>query len=137
MSQTAQKQISMLIVDDDSASRKLLQLAIGKSSLDCTAIEAAESIEATLERLQGAKFDVILLDLNLPGSYGSQTLTTVVKAQPTAAIVIVSGLDGDDLDALEIGEQAQGRLSKGKFDITVLEKTIMRAFEKKREQDQK
>jgi CheY-like chemotaxis protein len=131
MQQTSQESVNILVVDDDPACRKLMTMALGESSFDCAGIETAESIEQTLELLRSQRFDIVLLDLNLPGSYGRQTLETVSKAQPTAAIVVVSGLDGDNLEALGIGEQAQGCLSKGKFDTVTLERTIAEAIEKK------
>ena len=134
MAQTCQKPISILIVDDDAACRKLLQMALKKSSLDYAAIEVAESIEQTVERLQADSFDVILLDLNLPGSYGDQTLRSVAEVQSDAAVVVVSGLDQDDLDAQDISGMHQGCLSKGQFDIAVLEGTITEAIERKRSQ---
>ncbi len=134
MSQTCQRSVSILIVDDDPASRKLLSVAVGRASLDCTKVEVAGSIEQTVEKLRIDSFDVVLLDLNLPGSYGRETIQTVAEAQPTAAIVIVSGLDEEDMDMLEIGEQAQGRISKGKFDVAALEETIAEAVEKKASQ---
>jgi DNA-binding NarL/FixJ family response regulator len=131
MIQTSQKPVNILIVDDDAACRKLLQMALKKSSFDFAMLEVAESIEQTVERLQKDRFDVILLDLNLPGSYGRQTLDTVAEAQPDAAVVIVSGLDRDDLNANDMGAMHQGHLSKGKFDIATLEETITEAIEGK------
>jgi len=131
MRQTSQEPLNILVVDDDPACRKLMQLAIRGSSIDCTGAETAESVEQTLEWLRARRFDVVLLDLNLPGSYGRQTVEMVARAQPTAAIVVVSGLDGDDLDALNITDDVHGHLNKGKFDVSVLEKTITEAVEKK------
>jgi DNA-binding response OmpR family regulator len=131
MSETLTKPLRILVVDDDPACRKLLQRTIEKSSVETCLVETAESMEQTLEILSTNQFDIILLDLNLPGSYGLATIASVIDAQTTAAIVIVSGLDGQDETIQQASNDVHGCLTKGEYNIEILEKTLIEAFERK------
>ncbi len=134
MSQTLTKSLRILVVDDDTACRKLLQRTIEKSSIETSVVDTAESMEQTLEILSANEFDIILLDLNLPGSYGLDTVSAVNGAQSAAAIVIVSGLDAQDDAVQEAANDVHGCLTKGEYNIETLEKTLIQAFERKNAQ---
>ncbi|MGH9501260.1 MAG: ATP-binding response regulator [Terriglobales bacterium] len=72
-----------------------------------------DRLEAGLKLLEQGRFDVALLDLNLPDSRGLESLDTLRRAEPKLPIVVISG-QMDDALALELlGRGAQDCLEKG------------------------
>ena len=58
---------TFLIVDDHPLFREALRLAIESAYADA-AIQEASSIEAAKAALNGASYDLVLLDLSMPGT---------------------------------------------------------------------
>jgi two-component system nitrogen regulation response regulator NtrX len=54
-------------------------------------IDTVDSGEACLQRLAGHTYDVVLLDIWLPGMDGLATLTRMRERQLDAQVVIISG----------------------------------------------
>src|SRR5512136_1026938 len=79
---------SILIVDDEPGVRAALGGVLRDEGY---AVEAVDSGEACLERAARAAFDVILLDIWLPGMDGLATLVKLRERQVDAEVVIISG----------------------------------------------
>ncbi len=79
---------AILIVDDEPGVRTSLSGVLRDEGYD---VEAVESGEACLERLVGRTFDVVILDIWLPGMDGLATLSRMRERQVDAAIVMISG----------------------------------------------
>ncbi len=60
-------QATILVVDDQAANRKLLADLLTGSGY---AVETAESGVIALARIRGAKPDLVLLDIDMPGMNG-------------------------------------------------------------------
>jgi DNA-binding response OmpR family regulator len=79
---------SLLIVDDEALILLALKAVLGKAGyIVYTAKDAFEAIDL-LEKLP---FDVILVDLRLPGPTGLSLVERIQVMQPTAAVVMMSG----------------------------------------------
>lgn len=84
----------VLIVDDNAMSRRKMALAVrhlGHRSLE------ADSGEAALEILRSENFDLILLDIVMPGIDGFGVLEALQSDRRTSSIpvLVISGEDGD------------------------------------------
>ena len=79
---------SILIVDDEPGVRAALGGVLRDEGYT---VEAVDSGEACLERVTRAVFDVILLDIWLPGMDGLATLGKLRERQVDAEVVIISG----------------------------------------------
>lgn len=92
----------VLIVDDDEAVRTMLYKVIRSNGMD--AFICASGSEA-LEILFRNTFDLILLDVNMPGMDGFQVVQRVRSRGLTTPIIIISGRqeDYDTLYGLDIG----------------------------------
>lgn len=87
----------VLVVDDEPDMRLLLRLTLGRAGFEVT--EAATGEEA-LTAVQEASFDLVLLDLNLPGMNGLEVLEAwrTAGVVPELPVLIVTADPRPDLD---------------------------------------
>jgi two-component system nitrogen regulation response regulator NtrX len=78
----------VLIVDDESGIRRSLK---GVFEDEGYAAETADSGEACLELLEGSEFDLILLDVWLPGIDGLETLKRIRAKTRGTSVIMISG----------------------------------------------
>lgn len=102
---------TFLIVDDHPLFREALRLAIETSYPDAK-IQEASSIPAAKDAMTGHSFDLVLLDLSMPGTLGFDGLLEIRSQSPKQPIVIVSGLEDPRIihEAMTYG--AAGFISK-------------------------
>jgi two-component system, OmpR family, KDP operon response regulator KdpE len=96
------QQNSVLVVDDELALRKALRLSLSASGFT---VEEARSGEEALGTVRGHPFDLVLLDINMPGISGIDACRKIRGISPHAGIVMVSVRDREDdkVRALEAG----------------------------------
>ncbi|MET8759213.1 response regulator transcription factor [Lentzea sp. NPDC004782] len=93
--------VQVLMVEDDERIRQALSLAL--SDEDFTVDEAGSGEEA-LRRLETESFDVMLLDLTLPGMDGLEVVRTLRSRGDLPIIVVTARTDARDVIAgLEAG----------------------------------
>ncbi len=80
----------VLIVDDSKTVRQIIQKTIGASLFNCTVAEAPDGATA-IESCAAAPFDVVMLDCNMPGLSGIDTLQRLLKLNPGLKVVMISG----------------------------------------------
>jgi two-component system, NtrC family, nitrogen regulation response regulator NtrX len=79
---------TILIVDDEFGIRRSLSAVLKDEGYR---VEAVESGEACVSLLENNSFELILLDIWLPGMDGLETLAVLKKMTVTAAVVMISG----------------------------------------------
>ncbi len=79
---------TVLVVDDEAGVRSALKGVLGDEGY---VVEAVDSGEACLERVASHVFDLIILDIWLPGVDGLDTLTTLRERAVDAQVVMISG----------------------------------------------
>jgi DNA-binding response OmpR family regulator len=84
MSQAAQ----ILIVDDEASIRLTLSALLKRAGFDVTPAENGAEAVALLER---QAFDLMLVDLKMPGMDGMQVVAAARKRQPDLAIIVLTG----------------------------------------------
>ena len=91
-----------LVVDDDEGIRRLFPRALANYAWNSI---VAESGQVALEKLKAQRFDVIFLDLAMPGMNGAETFREIRRAYPTAKVVIITADPYSDLmaEALDVG----------------------------------
>src|SRR5918996_1481488 len=109
---------SILIVDDEPGVRSALGGVLRDEGYE---VDAVDSGEACLERLSRASYDVVVLDIWLPGMDGLATLARMRERQVDAQVVIISGHGNV--------ESAVRAIKQGAFDFVEkplsLEKTVL------------
>src|SRR5580704_8676617 len=101
-SSPATSQGAILIVDDDASVRRALHTTL--QTLGFSTSEASGGEEA-LVLARAAPFDVVLLDINMPGMDGLETCRQLRRLLPRIAILMLTVRDSEDdkVQALEAG----------------------------------
>jgi two-component system KDP operon response regulator KdpE len=97
-----QSNLRILVVDDESAIRRALRPAL--LELGFKVYEASRGEEA-IQQLRAAPFDVVLIDINMPGIGGLETLRRIRTFAARLPILMVTVRDGEEekVRALELG----------------------------------
>ncbi len=103
--------VHILIIDDQPLYREVLSDHLKKSFVSSIVYESA-SIEEALALTQYKQFDMICLDLSLPGQSGLQGFLALREVMPVAFIVIISGINDSVLAKKTIDHGANGYISK-------------------------
>jgi len=98
----AKSEGKILIVDDDYAIRRVLHTSMFALGFDVT--EATDGEEA-LALTRVIRYDVVLLDLRMPGKSGIETCRELRSLFPRLAILMLTVTDSEDakVEALESG----------------------------------
>jgi two-component system KDP operon response regulator KdpE len=98
----SQPAIRILVVDDESAIRRALRPPL--MELGFQVFEASRGEEA-IQQLRAATVDVVLLDMNMPGIGGMETLRRIRAIAPRLPILMVTVRDAEEekVEALELG----------------------------------
>jgi DNA-binding NtrC family response regulator len=78
----------ILVVDDEDVVRRSYRRLLSEAR--CSAETAADGGEA-LDAMQREAFDVVLLDLRMPGADGMSVLRSIRERWPAAEVVVITG----------------------------------------------
>ena len=97
-----QSAIRVLAVDDEPAIRRALRAPLLELGFQFT--EASRGEEA-LQLLRAGAYDVVLLDINMPGIGGIETLRRIRSFAPRLPVLMLTVKDGEEekVEALELG----------------------------------
>lgn len=99
------KRYTLLLVDDHQFVRMALRLLL--SALPGVAtIDEASSLAEGIQASAGGRYDLVLLDLELPDSNGLSSLRSFIEAQPDAPVALLSG----DSSMITIGSAMQDNI---------------------------
>ena len=101
----------ILIADDHALIRDSLPLIMGESMPETTFGKASNSQEV-LEQIEAEEWDIVILDLGLPGDREVETLTKIRTIRPSLPVLILSMLSEDKMGAISIQAGANGYLCK-------------------------
>jgi two-component system, NarL family, invasion response regulator UvrY len=103
--------IKVLIADDHPILRRGLTQIIADAGDMEVADEAADGSEA-LKKIRTEPFDVVLLDLSMPGLSGMDTLKQIKKEKPQLAVLVLSRYSEDEYAIPVLKAGASGYLTK-------------------------
>ena len=93
MSLTAGK---ILVVDDDQGMLDTLMDVLSATGYETS---VAASGNAALEMAQAGRFDLVLMDVQMPGLNGVQVLHALRVLHPTIVVIMMTAYTGDELVA--------------------------------------
>ncbi|HEV3344849.1 MAG TPA: ATP-binding protein [Pirellulales bacterium] len=123
---------TVLLVEDNPCDARLVERALAVTSQARYRVEHVTLLSAAVERLRRGDIDVALVDLSLPDSSGLETVRALLAAAPAVPMVVVTGLDDEQvaIDLLQHG--AQDYLLKQDIEPKLLARTIRYAIERSR-----
>jgi DNA-binding NarL/FixJ family response regulator len=124
--------IRVLLIEDSLGDAVMVtrRLEWELGSLDHIVLERAVTLEEGIDRLGKSSIDVVLLDLNLPDSAGSDTVRRLRAEEPTIPIVVLTSAGEGEVSVRALQAGAQAYLSKSDFEAgTLLYSTIRNAIE--------
>ena len=94
----------ILIIDDEAAIRESLETLL---SLEGYLVETATNGEEGVDQIQQNIFDLVLLDLALPGKNGLEILQVIRELQPVLPVIMITAYGKVDniVDAMRLGAQ--------------------------------
>ena len=100
---------TVLVVDDDISTRRALRMTL--TGLGFTIVEAARGEEA-LSLVRVSWFDVVLLDVNMPGMGGLETCRSIRRSIARLPILMLTVMDSEDDKVLALDAGADDYITK-------------------------
>jgi diguanylate cyclase (GGDEF)-like protein len=123
--------MKILLVEDDADDADFLRVALSQRDLSVS-VTRTGLIKDAVTALDTDRFDVVLLDLNLPDGRGAECVEKIQEADALVPIVVLSG-HGDEDYAVEIlNRGVQDYLVKWEGDGRTILRAIRYAIERKR-----
>src|SRR5919112_1286448 len=122
------RKIRVMVIDDDAVLRKLVSDQVARMGFDST---PAASGEEALDALAKSDFDVLLLDIRMPGLSGLDTLREVRKLEDAPEVIMLTADTslGTGIEAMRLG--AYDYLTKPST-LDEIEAVVRKADEKRR-----
>lgn len=119
--------MKILIADDDNNLRKVITNELSEEGVDVD--EAASGVE-TMDLLEREEYDVLVLDLNMPGLGGMEVLKKLKVLELATEVIILTGYStvSTAVEAMKLG--AYDFLTKP-FKLAEMKAVIEKAYEKK------
>ena len=138
---TREKPVSVLAVDDSSWARLWMATALAEHGIK---VISANTTDAADEFLSRNRFDLITLDLNLPGQNGKKWLTNLRREGTNVPVILLTETRAEEaaevLEALSGGSQDyinKSQIGEKSFELAERIKGLVKAHRVKAEAPQK
>ncbi len=106
---TNNSKVFVLIVDDDDYIRRIVTRILMEKGYSC--IQASNGAEA-LELLLSQDFSLLITDIMMPGMTGVELLTVARKIRPDIAVIMLTGVDDQEVAVQALNQGAYGYMIK-------------------------
>ncbi|CAI48160.1 receiver/sensor box histidine kinase [Natronomonas pharaonis DSM 2160] len=129
-------ELDVLLVEDNPGDARLIEKRLERADESLLAsdhtLAHVDDLAGCLDALAESDWDVVLLDLGLPESNGLDTLSAVTDAADNIPVVVLTGLDDQQLALEAITEGAQDYLTKDDLNGSELSRSVRYAVERKK-----
>lgn len=129
------RSINILLVEDNPGDARRIELMLETTDVDYRLMTAV-SFHATLNHLNENPVQIVLLDLTLPDSSGIETVRNLRAAHPWTPIVVLTGLEDEQLIAEAATAGAHDYLVKQDLTAAGLQRALRYALERHSQEDQ-
>lgn len=117
--------LSVLVVEDNKVNQIVTQKILEKNNLKCTiAIDGYQALEI----LETTKFDIILMDIHMPGINGFETTEMIHKLGITTPIIALTASDKYELEG-DISKYKMNDILVKPFEFPDLQRIIEKQLE--------
>jgi PAS domain S-box-containing protein len=124
------KLYNVLLVEDNASDANLIRELMPENGPMVFHLDYAVRLSSALTLIREKTFDIILLDIGLPDSFGIDTLRTMRKNALNTPIVVLTGTDDEKTGLAAIQEGAQDYVVKGQFGKNLLSRILCYAIER-------
>lgn len=121
--------VRVLLVEDNPGDARLIEELLAESGARFK-VETEGLLTPALERLSNGNFQLVLVDLTLPDSHGIDTFHRVAAHAPDVPLIVMSGLDDEEMALQTVREGAQDYLVKGHVDRHMLVRAMRYAMKR-------
>lgn len=123
----ANRRVCALIVEDSPTQAKLLSISLNRLGIE---VECVDTLNSACKRLDQPGIDVVLLDLSLPDSQGINTFYRMHNFDSVMPIVVLTGLDDQNIALEAVKGGAQEYLVKGRASEDSVARCLRYAIER-------
>jgi phosphoserine phosphatase RsbU/P len=128
--------LKVLLIEDNQLDARLIQIMLAESGAGRFELERVDRLSSGLARLAKGDISMVLLDLSLPDSHGLRTFATAHAKAPRIPIIVMSGMDDQNMAVQAVHEGAQDYLVKGQVTGPLLVRAMRYALERVRTAEQ-
>jgi diguanylate cyclase len=118
----------VLVIEDNEGDAQLLADSLAEIGLR---VRCVTRLDDAKEALRAATFDFVLADLHLPDASGLDCVRELSPLAGSAPVIVLTGLDDEELAFHAIQEGAQDYLVKGQANLAIVRRTLRHARERK------
>src|SRR3954454_9496919 len=122
----------LILIEDNPGDAVLVREMLRASWPGDFHFEHFDRIAAARDHLLMEEATCILLDLSLPDAHGLEAVDRVQAFAPDVPIVVLSGLDDEEMAVRAVQGGAQDYLIKGRVDDHLVSRSVRYAIERKR-----
>jgi signal transduction histidine kinase len=123
---------TLLIIEDNPGDARLIREMLDEDEALQAELFLVGSMNDAEKHLTNQRVDFILLDLGLPDSQGLDAIQRIRAISPDIPLVVLTGMDDDELAAQSLRVGAQDYLVKGQIQTRELLRALRYATERKR-----
>jgi signal transduction histidine kinase/DNA-binding NarL/FixJ family response regulator len=123
--------LKLLIVEDNPGDILILKERLSVSGARFS-ITNVSLLKDAITELKSGSFDVVLLDLGLPDSLGINTLKSILAFELGPPVVVMTGMDDEDMALSSLREGAQDYIVKNSLEPENILRSIRYSIERKK-----
>jgi len=127
-----EKALQVLLVEDNAGDARLLREMFSRERAGSFELTHLLRMSEAVVHLAKGGVDIALLDLGLPDAHGLEILRRAHAVAPDIPVIVLTGLDDEDLAAQAMKEGAQDYLIKGQIENRALPRALRHAIERQR-----
>jgi diguanylate cyclase (GGDEF)-like protein len=124
------QKLDVLIVEDNPIDEKLIAQMLSLGEMPSIQVSSCKTLNLALSRLSECRFDLVLLDLSLPDSYGIDTFINLKHHFPDIPVIILTSMENESASIKAIQHGAQDYLIKKEISSVLLLRSIRYALER-------
>ena len=129
------KSLKILLIEDNPADAVLVKEMLAETRSFDSELIHVDRFEKCCVLPDREQVDIVLLDLTLPDVQGLETVVKTCDIMAGKPIVVMSGIEDEELAIKALQEGAQDYLVKGHVDSDLLARSIRYAMERKLSED--
>ena len=123
--------LRVLVVEDNPGDARLVMRMLRDADDPPVDVVAAVDLAEAIAGLGFGDIDVALVDLWLPDSQGLETFRDLHRRFPALPIVVLTGMDDENVALAAVHEGAQDYLAKGRITAATLLRSLRYAIERR------